>query len=96
MAVGGKLTALRVSKLEEPGRYGDGGGLWLQVRGPDHKSWLLRFRWQGRQRQLGLGPVGLGPVGLVSLAEAREAAFAARRLVHRGIDPIAAKNLNAK
>lgn len=87
MAPAGRLTAARVKALTKPGRYGDGGGLWLQVRGPTQKSWLLRYRWHGRQRQL-----GLGPVDLVSLAEARDAALAARRLIHRGIDPIAAKH----
>lgn len=26
-----KLSALQVTKQVKPGRYGDGGGLWLQV-----------------------------------------------------------------
>ncbi|MBD0274789.1 MAG: integrase arm-type DNA-binding domain-containing protein, partial [Acetobacteraceae bacterium] len=86
MASGGKLTAVRVKKAAKPGRYGDGGGLWLQVRGPTCKSWLLRYRWQGRQRQLGLGPVELVP-----LTEARKAALRARRPVLAGVDPVEAK-----
>lgn len=36
-----KLTALGVKRLVTPGRYGDGGGLWLQVRGEDRRSWLF-------------------------------------------------------
>ncbi len=78
-----KLNSLAMRKLTKPGRYGDGGGLWLQVRDAEHRSWLLRYKVNGRERQL-----GLGPVDLVSLAEAREAALAARKLVFQGIDPI--------
>ena len=78
-----KLTVFGMRKLVEPGRYGDGNGLWLQVRGPEQRSWLLRYKWNGRERQM-----GLGPTNVVTLAEAREAALEARRLVFRGIDPI--------
>ncbi len=35
-----KLTALGVKRLTKPGRYGDGGGLWLQVRDAERRSWL--------------------------------------------------------
>ena len=90
----GKLTAKGVDKLTVPGRYGDGGGLWFQVRKPDvyrknkgaepTRSWLYRYAWQGRQRQL-----GLGPYPLVSLADARRAAQDAARAVQGGRDPIA-------
>lgn len=78
-----KLTALRVKSLTRPGRYGDGGGLWLQVRGSDRRSWLFRYTLNGKARQM-----GLGPAGDVSLAEARNAAQEARRLVREGSDPI--------
>ena len=78
-----KLNVLSVRKLTKPGRYGDGGGLWLQVRSAENRSWLLRYKLRGQSRQM-----GLGPVELVSLAEARDAALAARKLVFQGIDPI--------
>ena len=78
-----KLNVLAMKKLTKPGRYGDGGGLWLQVRSAENRSWLLRYKFDGRPRQM-----GLGPVELVSLAEAREAALEARKLVFRGVDPI--------
>ena len=78
-----KLNVLAMRKLTKPGRYGDGGGLWLQVRSAENRSWLLRYKIDGRPRQM-----GLGPVELVSLAEAREAAIEARKLVFRGVDPI--------
>jgi integrase len=38
---------------------------------------------RGRERYM-----GLGPIDLVSLADAREAAYASRKLLHKGIDPI--------
>ncbi|NPD68932.1 integrase arm-type DNA-binding domain-containing protein [Lichenicola cladoniae] len=72
-----------MKKLTLPGRYGDGNGLWLQVRDAHHRSWLLRYKFEGRARQM-----GLGPVELVTLAEAREAGLEARKLVFKGIDPI--------
>jgi integrase len=86
----GKLTALAIKRQGKPGRYGDGGGLWLQVRDVDHKSWLFRYTKGGKQRQL-----GLGSLDLVSLAEARELAIAARKQIKDGIDPIQAKREKA-
>lgn len=83
MAVG-KLTALRVRQLVTPGRYGDGGGLYLQVRDADHRSWLFRYTRDGRAHQM-----GLGPLADVSLAEARDAAQRCRKLLRDGIDPLA-------
>jgi integrase len=91
----GKLTVLKVKSLTSPGRYGDGGGLWLQVRKASHKdesrpapppsrSWLFRFMIAGSARQMGLGP--LEDVGL---AEARAAAAECRKLLLGGLDPIA-------
>jgi integrase len=74
-------------KRSKPGLHGDGGGLWLQVTrgaaGHPSRSWLFRFTVAGRRREM-----GLGPVITVGLAEAREAALAARKLLHAGIDPI--------
>jgi Arm DNA-binding domain len=79
----GKLSALKAKSLILPGRYGDGAGLWLQVRGAEHRSWLFRYVMGGKARQM-----GLGPFPDVSLAEAREAAQRARAAVRRGLDPI--------
>ena len=79
-----------VKRTTAPGRYPDGGGLWLQVYGPTSKSWIFRYRLGGREREL-----GLGSAFDVSLVEAREAAAAARKLKVSGIDPVDAKR-NAK
>jgi integrase len=82
-----KLTAARVDRLKKPGRYGDGGGLWLQIAAGGTKSWLLRYQRDGKARQM-----GLGPCSLVSLADARERARDARRVLLDGGDPIDARN----
>jgi len=77
------LNAAKMRTLTKPGSYGDGAGLYLQVRGPDKRSWLYRFKLHGRAHLM-----GLGAVDDVSLAEARDAAGAARKLVRQGVSPI--------
>src|SRR3984957_13073570 len=79
----GKLTARKV-ETAKPGKYGDGGGLQLAVAAARAKKWVLRFLWQGKAREM-----GLGSYPEVKLAEAREKAMAGRRLARSGIDPIA-------
>ncbi|HET7879562.1 MAG TPA: integrase family protein, partial [Acetobacteraceae bacterium] len=79
----GKLNAARFRALTKPGTYGDGGGLYLQVRGPANRSWLYRFRLHGKAHLM-----GLGTATDVSLAEARDAAAEARKLVRQGVNPI--------
>ncbi|PDT58874.1 integrase [Bradyrhizobium diazoefficiens] len=73
----------------EPGLYGDGNGLYLQVS-PSYtedekptKSWVFRFMIRGRARKM-----GLGDIDQVSLKDARKLAQAKRLLVVDGIDPI--------
>lgn len=81
-----RLTALKVKGLIQPGRYGDGDGLWFQVRGPEQRSWLFRFKVAGRERQM-----GLGPFPDVGLADAREAARQCRAQLRAGVDPLDAR-----
>lgn len=81
-----RLSALQVSKLTKPGLYGDGGGLTLQITPGGVKSWLFRYMMSGKAYGM-----GLGPTHTVSLAEARQKALAARKLVIDGINPLAAK-----
>lgn len=81
-----RLTAVKVAKITKPGRYGDGGGLWLQVAPGGSKQWLFRYQRAGRARQM-----GIGPVHAISLVEARQRAQDARRRLVNGIDPIEAK-----
>jgi len=81
-----KLTAVKVAKLNKTGRYGDGGGLWLQVSKWGTKAWQFRYMLHDRARQM-----GLGSIHTLSLAEAREKAREARALLLDGIDPIDAR-----
>ena len=82
----GKLTVVRVRMLYEPGRYGDGETLFLNVAGGGSKSWIQRIMIDGHRRDIGLRG---WPV--VSLAEARDLALENRRVVRRGGDPLAEK-----
>ena len=80
----GKLTARQVATLGE-GTHADGDGLYLQVRG-GARSWILRYQLNRKRREM-----GLGPVSLFGLAEARQRAQEARRLLADGTDPIEAR-----
>jgi integrase len=89
------LTLHRLSPLKlkttRPGRYPDGGGLYLQVTlnpktGAIRRSWVYRFERNGRERRM-----GLGSLDDITLVEAREGAAAARKLHHDGVDPIEAR-----
>ncbi|MFC4726320.1 tyrosine-type recombinase/integrase [Glycocaulis abyssi] len=78
-----KLTDTAVKAKREPGYYGDGGGLWLQVSRLGGKSWVFRFTRNGRTREM-----GLGAFISVSLKRAREKAADCRRILDEGGDPI--------
>ena len=77
-----KLTARRVATTKTPGKYGDGRGLWLIVRPNGRRGWVFRYRFRGRDREMGLGGEE------VSLKEARQSAARARQLIREGLDPI--------
>ncbi|MDI1363349.1 MAG: integrase arm-type DNA-binding domain-containing protein [bacterium] len=78
-----RLTAMTVRHLAGPGRYHDGGGLYLQVTPSGGKSWIFRYAIDRRERQM-----GLGPIEFVSLSQARELAREARKQLYEGHDPI--------
>jgi integrase len=81
MAFKNRLTAPEVKAANKD--VCDGSGLWLQVTPAfSGKSWMLRYRFDGRARQL-----GLGSALTTSLAEARKRAQEARDLIARGINP---------
>lgn len=85
-----RLTARRVATLTEPGYHADGGGLYLQVTASGAKSWVFRYRFEGRRPEM-----GLGPLHVICLADARVAADAARKLVQAGHDPLAGRRAAA-
>jgi integrase len=79
-----KLTAARVRHEAEPGRYSDGGGLYLEISDSGGKSWIFMWKRNGKRRCM-----GLGSATTITLVEARELATAARKAVTAGRDPIA-------
>src|SRR5215470_17202721 len=82
----GRLSALKVERLKEPGMHADGGGLYLRVTSEGARNWVLRYMLDRRPRWM-----GLGPLALYSLGDARAKAHDARRKRHEGIDPIEAR-----
>lgn len=78
----GKLTTRKV-ETAKPGKYSDGGNLYLIVSETGSRKWVLRFTWRGRAKEMGLGSAASVP-----LADARERATDARRKVARGLNPI--------
>jgi len=79
-----QLTARKVETATEPGYYGDGGGLYLQVsKKYGSRNWVFRFMLNGHAREM-----GLGSPRTFTLKEARERARQCRQLVADGFDPI--------
>lgn len=83
-----KLTA-RTVQTAGPGRFGDGDGLYLIVDPSGARRWIFLFRFNGKQREM-----GLGGVHVVTLAEARSKRDKARRLLADGLNPIDARQRN--
>lgn len=87
------LTVIK-AKNAGPGRYADGNGLHLLVRGPEAKFWLLRYTPRGgKQREMGLGRFASDDDderkhGGLTLRMARERASELRAIVRAGCDPI--------
>ncbi|MFZ5636660.1 MAG: tyrosine-type recombinase/integrase [Pseudomonadota bacterium] len=81
-----RLSARFVATASTPGYYPDGGGLYLQVAASGAKTWIFRYRYNGRRPEM-----GLGPLHTIGLAEARQAALVARRQLIEGIDPMTAR-----
>jgi integrase len=73
--------------LKKPGRHSDGQGLFFRVLGQNKAYFVYRFRLNGREREMSLGPwpeLGLG--------EARRKHAEMRAQVLNRIDPLAHKH----
>jgi integrase len=89
-----KIAALFVKHVSRPGKYSDGGNLYLQVRKATRKSpsddvtksWLFRYARFGKDTWM-----GLGPYPDVSLSEARNLATQERKKILQGVDPLTDK-----
>lgn len=76
-----KATAAAQPK-EKQYKISDGDGLSLIVQPNGKKLWWFRYRFAGKEKTLS---IGIYPV--VSLKEARERTFEARKLLSNGVDP---------
>jgi hypothetical protein len=72
----GRLPAIKVAKLKDPGYFADGGNLYFRVAPSGARGWIFRFALGGRTRDM-----GLGAYPEISLAAARDLAF--RTLLYR-------------
>ncbi|MFV0643372.1 MAG: tyrosine-type recombinase/integrase [Sphingomonadaceae bacterium] len=86
----GKLTALRIRNLKEPGRYSDGEGLVLKFAGNGKGSWIVRVQSNGKRKD-----IGLGSLTDVSLTQARDAARSVRKEIKSGVDVLAERKKGA-
>jgi integrase len=77
-----QLTAIKCKKLIKPGFYNDGLGLYLQVTPAGSKSWVYRYKRNGKSKKM-----GLGSFHTVSLSDARGLAKESRLAHERGVDP---------
>jgi integrase len=69
-------------------RYPDSGGMYLQVSPKGSRRWFLKYRIDGKEKQL-----ALGSYPDVSLKSARLARDAAKLQKSKGTDPIQARKL---
>jgi integrase len=83
-----RLSAKAVKAISEPGRHADGGGLYLVVGPGESRRWAFLYRFAGKRREM-----GLGPVRDVSLAAAREKAAELRETLRLGRDPLDAERI---
>jgi hypothetical protein len=78
------LTELEIKSLNTPGRHSVGDSLYLNVSAGNSNSWSLRYRVEGKRRE-----VGLGSYPLVNLKEAQKKKDALKVEVANGNDPLA-------
>ena len=83
MTISNVLTQMKARNLGA-GKHFDGQGLMLVKSRKDAGKWLLRLVVEGRRREM-----GLGRWPDVSIAEARESAASARKMLRGGADPVA-------
>lgn len=83
------LSARTVATLIEPGRYADGGGLYLQVRKRSdaiERLWVFRFK-RGSRDKVREKTLSIGTARDITLASARSLASGCRTKLAEGKDP---------
>jgi hypothetical protein len=81
----GKLTARKV-ETTKPGKYSDGGNLYLIVSETGSRKWVLRFTWPADRKRWGLA----APPAFPLLTPARRPP--ARRKIALGLTPSTSEN----
>lgn len=81
-----RLSPREIQAKREAGYFHDGGGLYLQVSSSGAKSWILRYTFDGKTKDL-----GLGSLSVVNATKARQKALECRQQVSDGIDPLQAR-----
>lgn len=76
---------------DKPYRLLDSNGLYLYVPVSGKKVWQLRYKIDGKEKVL-----TVGKYPFMSLQEARDKAWIARKDVSTGVDPVKAKKLSTK
>lgn len=76
---------------DKPYRMLDSNGLYLYVPVSGKKVWQLRYKLDGKEKVM-----TVGKYPLMSLQEARDKAWTARKDVSVGVDPVKAKKLSVK
>lgn len=76
-----KLKAIQIKTLP-PGNHSDGDNLYLRVKDTGARSWVFRYKVDGRAFELGLGSIAVR-----SLQEARHLAADMKRAIFRGQNP---------
>ncbi len=76
---------------DKPYRLLDSNGLYLYVPVTGKKVWQLRYKLDGKEKVL-----TVGKYPLMSLQEARDKAWLAKKDVSLGVDPVKAKKLSVK
>ncbi len=77
-----KLTDAKLRTLNTPGKHFDGSGLYLELTPAGGRYWRLKYRHGGKEKRL-----ALGVYPDVSLKEARDRAYTARKSLQAGDDP---------
>ncbi|MCL8380653.1 Arm DNA-binding domain-containing protein [Xanthobacter aminoxidans] len=78
-------TAIRAAKAgDKPYKLADGGGLYLLVNPTGSRLWRLKYRIEGKEKLL-----AIGPYPDVTLAKARARRDDAKKAIIDGADPSA-------
>lgn len=84
-----KLNDAKLRKLVAPGRYFDGGGLYLEVTPAGGRYWRLKYRHGGKEKR-----AAFGVYPEVTLKAARDQRDEARKLLAAGLDPAEVRKAN--